>query len=368
MSTRYSGSLSAVLVTVLAMSGCATGDGSAEYKSSGTRAPLDVPPDLVSPTSSTRYTVPAAGEKTTLSDYQRAQRKKDSSGGLSKKYSTVSLERSGQIRWLKVNLPAEVVWQQVREFWQETGFLISEESAETGVIQTDWAEKTAKISDGIIRDTLSRALGTRYATSERDAFRSRLEVVDGGTEIYLTHRGMEEVISESLDGQTRWQARPTDHQLEVEFLRRLMTYLGTSEEDSQAAVARAAQVADEFSEIVEQDGASVLRISEGFDRAWRRVGLALDRGSFTVEDRNRAEGTYFVRYIDSDRSKDKPGVFSRIFGGSKPEDLNAQYRIVVADAGQKAEVRVQGGKQGEGVANQATVRRMLSLIQGKLGQ
>jgi len=322
MSTRYPGLLPAMLAGALAISACSSTDGGAAYKSAGTRTPLDVPPDLVSPTSTTRFEIPG-NKNATLSGFERAKRKQDNTGALGKKYPGVSLERSGQLRWLKVNQPAEIVWQQVREFWQETGFLISDESAQTGIIQTDWAEKTAKISDGLIRNALSRGLGTRYATSERDAFRSRLEVVDGGTEIYLSHRGMEEVISESLDGQTRWQPRATDHQLEVEILRRLMTYLG-------------------------------------------RVGLALDRGSFTVEDRNRAEGTYFVRYIDTDRSKDKPGVVARIFG-SKPEALNAQYRIVVANAGEKADVTVRSGKQGETVANPATAKRMLTLIQGKLG-
>ena len=354
-----------MLAGALALSACSANDGGAAYKSAGTRSPLDVPPDLVSPTSTSRFEIPG-GKNATLSGFERAKRKQDNTSDLGKKYAGVSLERSGQLRWLKVDQPADIVWQQVREFWQETGFLISDESVQSGVIQTDWAEKTARISDGFIRNALTKALGTRYATSERDAFRSRLEVVEGGTEIYLTHRGMEEVISESLDGKTRWQPRATDHQLEVEILRRLMTYLGTSEEESQAAIARSAQVVDELSELVEQDGGSVLRIREGFDRAWRRVGLALDRGSFTVEDRNRAEGTYFVRYIDTDRSKDEPGAFARWFG-AKPEALNAQYRIVVANAGEKADVTVQSGKQGDTVANPATAKRMLTLIQGKLG-
>ena len=48
------------------------------------------------------------------------------------------------------------------------------------------------------------------------------------------------------------------------------------------------------------DGASRLVVDDSFDRAWRRVGLALDRTGFTVVDRDRSKGLYFVRYANPD--------------------------------------------------------------------
>lgn len=339
-----------------------------DYYSAGERPPLDVPPDLVTPTSSDRYQVPAAGAGTTLSAYQREQQKNSSTTTTATpRFVDISLERTGQLRWLKVNRPPDEVWQQVREFWQESGFLISEESPDIGVMQTDWAEKTAQVSGGLIRDTLSRVFGTRYSTSERDAFRARLEPVDGGTEVYISHRGMEEVITEERDGGTKWQPRPTDHELEVEFLRRLMTFLGSTEEQANNAVAATNAPTQSLSELVSADSGSVLRLREGFDRAWRRVGLALDRGSFTVEDRNRAAGTYYVRYIDSDLAREKPGVFGRLFGSKEPEQPK-RYRIVVAASGTESDVSVLAAQDAPEPASDETTRRMLTVIQEKLGR
>ncbi|MGB7299212.1 MAG: outer membrane protein assembly factor BamC [Burkholderiaceae bacterium] len=365
-------SLIIISVCALALSACsATGSGQdAEYRSAGSRPPLDIPPDLVTPTSNDRYQIPEPGKTTTLSQYERSQRDKSAqTSALTPSFSQVAMERSGQLRWLRVNLPADQVWQRVREFWLDSGFLISEESAETGVMQTDWAEKTAKISGGLIRDSLSRVFGTRYSTSERDAFRSRLESVDGGTEVYISHRGMEEVFTnDTQDGNTKWQPRPTDHQLEVEFLRRLMTFLGISVEDATKAVASTTGEATPLATMVEGQGmVGILRINEGFDRAWRRIGLALDRGSFTVEDRNRAEGTYFVRYIDTDKAKDKSGFFSNLFGGEKPADA-VKYQIMVTAAGDKTDVSVKAGEApATATASDETSRRILAVIQEKLG-
>jgi outer membrane protein assembly factor BamC len=219
----------------------------------------------------------------------------------------------------------------------------------------------------LIRDTLSRVFGTRYSTSERDAFRARLESVGDATEIYISHRGMEEVITEERDGGTRWQPRATDHELEVEFLRRLMTFLGTTEEQANQAVATSGQPAQSLSELVEADSGSVLRLREGFDRAWRRIGLALDRGSFTVEDRNRSAGTYYVRYIDTDHSREKPGFLGRVFG-SKEEEKPRRYRVVVAAAGTQSDVSVLAAQDATEPASNETTRRMLAVIQEKLGR
>src|SRR5690606_20520493 len=56
---------------------------------------------------------------------------------------------------------------------------------------------------------------------------------------------------------------------------------------------------------------------ESFDRAWRRVGVAIDSAGFTVEDRDRSQGDYFIRYLDADLGEkiEQQNFFGRLFGG-----------------------------------------------------
>jgi outer membrane protein assembly factor BamC len=83
----------------------------------------------------------------------------------------------------------------------------------------------------------------------------------------------------------------------------------------------------------------VLVIDDAFDRAWRRVGLALDRTGFTVEDRDRSQGTYFVRYVPPNADKKDSGFFSRLFSRDKTE-APLKYRIALKSEGQSTTVSV----------------------------
>ena len=85
----------------------------------------------------------------------------------------------------------------------------------------------------------------------------------------------------------------------------------------------------------------MVQINEGFDRAWRRVGLALDRTGFTVEDRDRAAGTYFVRYVPPNPDKKEPGFFGKLFTfGSGKAEAPLKFRILVKSQGEASTVSV----------------------------
>ncbi len=84
----------------------------------------------------------------------------------------------------------------------------------------------------------------------------------------------------------------------------------------------------------------VVLIDEGFDRAWRRVGLTLDRTGFTVEDRDRSQGTYFVRYVEPNPDKKEPGFLAKIFGSSANSAPPLKYRITVRSQGEATTVSV----------------------------
>jgi outer membrane protein assembly factor BamC len=280
------------------------------------------------------------------------------------------VERAGTQRWLVVKGEPEQLWPLVKDFWQETGFIVNVEMPEAGVMETDWAENRARVPDGFIRNTLGRLLDSVYSTSERDKFRTRLERASqaGMTEIYISHRGMEEVYTSVQKDDTRWQPRPPNPELEAEMLRRLMVRFGIQEERAKTAVATA--VSPQRAVLQKgQDGAA-LALNEQFDRAWRRVGLALDRVGFTVEDRDRSKGLYYVRYIDPEidnKSAEKKGLLSRFkFWGNSNSDKQKkeQYRVLVKDEGERAEVNVlnkDGGKE-----QSATANRILTLLYDQL--
>jgi outer membrane protein assembly factor BamC len=253
----------------------------------------------------------------------------------------VRVERQGDTRWLVVPLPPEKVWPQVRAFWQETGFTLSTENAEAGVMETDWAENRAKLPQDIIRSTIGRFIDKMYDSGERDRYRTRVERSQtGGSEIFITHRGLEEVFTNDRRESTVWTPRPSDPELEIKMLTALMVRLGTKEEVARTAVVNAPQQPARARVVSGAPGAT-MEIDEPFDRAWRRVGQALDRSGFSVEDRDRTGGLYFVRYVDPQAAAQKEaGFFSRMFGGGSTSNAPVRYRVAVTGNGERSTVAV----------------------------
>ena len=326
-----------LLAMTCALSACSVLEGDRiDYKSAGKGVSLEVPPDLTQLSRDSRYVLP--GSSVSANSYQVGQ----SVAGLPTAATAVGdvrIERAGNQRWLVVNRSADQLWGPVRDFWQESGFLLAMDQPNLGIMETDWAENRAKIPQDFIRNTLGRLIDSVYSTSERDRFRTRLErSPTGGTEIYISHRGMIEVYSNNQKDQTVWQPRPTDPELEAEFLRRLMVRLGVPQEQARATTAAAPQSAT--TRIATVNSQPVVVLDEPFDRAWRRVGLALDRTGFTVEDRDRSQGTYFVRYVPPNADRKEPGFLGRIFNRTASAEQPLKYRINLKTEGERTTVSV----------------------------
>ncbi len=368
----------AAVVAGLALAACSSVElptKKIDYKSSTKLPSLEIPPDLARPGGDERFSVPdsGAGKGTaTYSDYNkdRASRPQAASAqAVLPNIENVRIDRAGTQRWLVVPGTPEQIWPTIKEFWQQTGFVVNVETPEAGVMETDWSENRAKIPETGIRGFVGRALDSLYSTSERDKYRTRLErgTQPGTTEIYVSHRGMEEVyISEGKD-QLRWQPRKPDPDLEAEMLRRMMVRFGVEGERAKTQVA-AGKVEPQAKLSRAADG-SMLSLNDQFDRAWWRVGLALDRVGFTVEDRARSKGLYFVRYIDPDadlKTTEEKGWLSKLkFWGSSPKiQSKEQYRILVQGEGAGAEVRV---LDKDGTREQSdTANRILALLYDQL--
>jgi outer membrane protein assembly factor BamC len=328
-----------------------------EYKSATQGPRLDIPPDLVTPRADDRYVVPdRPSTGTTYSDYTRT-RQTAAPGPAGQPVLPavpgVRLERQGSQRWLIVDQPPEKIWPVLRSFWSDSGFALRLDSPETGIMETDWAESRPRIDQGWIRNTLGRSLNSLYATGERDRFRTRLETDGKVTEVFVTHRGLTEDFTGGLKETTVWVPRPSDPELEAEFLRRIMVRLAPSEAKvaaaapSPAAGAAAggatAVEAPAKARLVDVQGQPQVELTETFDRSWRQVGLALDRSGFTVEDRDRSKGTFFVRYVDPQAAVKPQGVLDRVLGVAPQKDLSGtRFRIVLSEAGSGSRVGVLG--------------------------
>ena len=317
-----------------------------DYRSSGSKSvTLEVPPDLTQLSGQGRYALAQPGTVTanTFNSNQQVQALGTTSSAVATNaIGGVKLERDGQIRWLSVDLPPEQIWQTVRDFWIENGFELTLDQAKSGEMETAWAENRAKLNQDGLRQLMGKVLDNLYDTGERDQFRTRIERTSRGSEVYVSHHGLQEVFTDSKKEQTTWKVRPSDPELEAKMLSRLMVRLGSSKEAAQeVAVTAGNKSASTPRARLQADGTSVA-ITGDFEQAWRRVSLALDRGGFTVEDKDRSKGVYEVRLASSNTNK--PGMMDKVFGffgGSKAStDTLTRYRLQLTAQGVDTTVSV----------------------------
>jgi len=346
-----------------------------DYKSASKISTLEIPPDLTQLPKEERFNVP--GNRTTVSASSLTAREpaKPTNAGASgvlPEYKTAKIERLGNQRWLTVAIPPEKAYPIIRDFWGDFGLGLKVDSPGTGIMETEWAENRANIPKDGVRAIIGKVFDGLYDSGTRDKYRVRIERrPDGGSDIYLTHRGMIETPVDKFNGTTRWEWRPSDPELEAEFTRRLLVRFGYEETAAKADVAQpsntskesspSTQSASTLARLVQVNGVSQLEVNENFERAWRRVGLSLDRVGFTVEDRDRTQGLYYVRYaeVGPDGKPEEPGFLSKLFSsGSKPA-ATTQYRVLVKAEGDKSRVSVSAG---DSTATAATANKILSLI------
>ncbi len=368
---RLTSRFAALLVAGGLVAGCsAPSPTQIDYKSDSKskEVSLAVPPNMIEETADQRSLPPQGGE-TSLSTLKQVQDTAPVTNTVVPAVANMHIQRDGTESWLVIdNKTPEQAWPQIRRFWQEQGFLLVVDQRDKGVMETDWNETHAQINDGFIRNTLSKAMGNSYVTSERNKYRTRLESApNGGTYVFVSQKGMREALTGPNNDSSQWQPKPNDPGLETEYLKRLMASLALADSRSQAggsqsaaaslaavqtapaaaagasaaksaAAATAAQnvalsaqtpTPDERDAGGSQYTSTELTLGEPYDRAWLRVGLALDRSNFTVDDRDRTKGLYFVRYVDpKDMSSAEQGFWSQVFHGKK-EKVAKQYRVNV---------------------------------------
>ncbi len=336
---------------------------------------LEVPPDLTSTRMNDLMSVPdtTAGVATNYSEYVTDRKLRGVVGGrraggaVLPEHPKVHEMRDGDARWLVVEGAAEAVWDKLLAFWEDQGILLEEQDPELGIMRTAWLENRANISRDFVTEFIRKTFDGLYETSLRDQYRVRLEKAGANqTEIYLTHYGMQEKLVTDSRGDaenTVWEPRPRDPNLEAVMLRRIKAFLGASEEREQVA-ARARRHKPRSQLVQGRDGVKLV-IGDEFTRAWRLVGLALDRVGFAVEDRNRSAGVYYVRYNDPAAEQESKGFFSRLkFWGDEKPDRNIEYQVQLREQGGNTEVVVLDAK-GQRDAT-PTAKRILNLLKEQI--
>lgn len=351
-------------------------DQSLEYKRQREASEnLELPPDLAGATFDDALDIPSGSA--TYSEYSggRAARQQIAgSGAVLPEVAGVTLERSGDKRWLEVNSPPQSVWPRLVAFWREQGILLVEQDPAVGVMKTDWLENRAEVRNDFVTRQLRKVVDGLYATSTRDQYRVRVDAGRGrdSTEVFLTHRAMEERLVRNSVGEgatTVWEPAPGDPEKEAAMLRRLMLFLGVSDRSAQRMLASggsAAASASAGARLVQSAGGSELVIPAEFRQAWRQTGLALDRTGFAVEDRDRTDGVFYVRYDDPNRNADeKKGIASRLaFWKDGNIDRVQQYRVKLIGGSDETRVTVLDSNGQRDTS--ATGERILSLLHEQL--
>jgi len=329
----------------LALAACTTTgtvDGP-RYEASRQVDSLEVPPDLIAPGMDQGFRIPEGpGERVSARELERDARAapRPATGQpttILPETSDVQLRRDGQIRWLSVQASPEELWPQLRAFWRAQNLTLARDEPAIGVMETEWAEDLAGIPLGGTRGLLARALGTLYDAGTRDQYRLRVERQNGGTEVFISHRGA--VERAEADGQTsRWEIADPDPQLEAEMLNRLLVFLTTGEV---AAAETAPTPVDEPDfertgqvDLTERDGRLVLVVWGEPDALWRRLALALDRTGLMIDEQDRSAATFLVTYRPDivGSAEDQPGALRRMFSfgraTSRRQDERYQIRMI----------------------------------------
>jgi outer membrane protein assembly factor BamC len=332
-----------------------------DYKSTSSAPALELPPDLSTPQYDDRYTVTTASGLAA----QGATRSRGAETIAPNATAEARVVRGGTERWLVVKTTPEIAWNVSRQFWTETGFAIAIEQPMVGVMETDWAENRAEIPPDFLRSTVGKVADIFYTTYKRDKFRTRIE--RGTEQVPTTMIGEGKVTPAAF----AWAVMPANPGLEAEMLTRLMMRFGTTAPQAaqalQAAAPGSATAPDRARIEKAADGVSRLVVDDSFDRAWRRVGLALDRVGFTVVDRDRSKGVYFVRYADPDLDggKKDTGFLSKLmFWKDNAPEKPEQYRIAVAQADPRSLVTVEDPNGAP--EKSATGEKILALLKDQL--
>ncbi|MEA3120962.1 MAG: outer membrane protein assembly factor BamC [Paraburkholderia sp.] len=405
---RFTSRFAALVLAGGLVAGCSsTSPTQVDYKSDSKskQVSLAVPPNLVEGTYDQRSLPPRGGEAS-LSGLQQVEKVAPPDNTVIPPVVGMHIQRDGTESWLVIDdKTPDQIWPLVRRFWQEQGFLLVVDQRNSHVMETDWNETRPQVNEGIVRNTLTKAMGNSYVGAERNKYRTRLEAgSNGGTYVFISQKGLREAVAGVNHDTNTWEPKPNDPALETEYLKRLMAVLALADSrgnpgaqqamdqpvagagagnnaapqsDAKAAAiaarnaAQSARATAPAAQAVAaaapdaQSASNEVMLSESYDNAWRRVGVALDRSNFTVDETDRTRGLYSIRYVDpKDMTSEEQGFWSQVFHGHKDKKATI-YRVNVR-AIKEDQTRVAVVDEKGDIASSAPARQIMALIADQL--
>lgn len=335
-------------LVLTSLSGCSLFGGSydEEYRDSASLPPLDVPPDLTRPDWNNRMAIPEQAEGT-VSAVETARRESAHRDGVRAgpvagaetdvlpEYVDMRIMRDGNVRWLRVDTSTQALWPKLGAFWKELGVPVARDEPKIGIMETDWFDVRQNLPPGAIQGMFSKIANYVYDAGVRERYHLRIEREgDEVASVYLTQQRAEQV-GEQDDASLHWEMRAADPDKEAEMLRRLMVFLGASQEQvSSQVVALKKDEPVASLQIRLEEGIPILYVDDEFANVWRRVGVALDRAGLYVEQQDRSNGVYYFTYTEGENGE-REGFLSRLFGGGSGLEVNERYEVHVLEQGAK---------------------------------
>ncbi|MDD3266125.1 MAG: outer membrane protein assembly factor BamC [Burkholderiales bacterium] len=322
-----------LLLSTVLLYACGTTDSQAVFTSAAPRetTSLATPPGLNSPEISGTYKMNPANQM--QANYQ-VDKVKD-----------MYIANGGSQRWLVMeSTNVDNVWPMLTAYVNQIGLSIKYQNPSIGVVQTDWAARNTSVPQGdSVRGIFDWiGWGSMYSLNSMYMYRVTLWQDGNNVVVMNTNYQMDEEYEGcsspglamqntriSSEGQrTKWIARGSSPQLELEFLAQFMSFAGAP--------------ADQVKEIVKTQKQEVVKnavykddsviVNDSFDRTWWRAAIALERINLGVLDKNRALGEYDVYPLLSSVDNPDPGVLSKWFGNESAnieKEIKAKYKVLL---------------------------------------
>ncbi|MDG9729958.1 outer membrane protein assembly factor BamC [Ignatzschineria sp. RMDPL8A] len=277
--------VTALIVGGFVLSACSTSDIQARDRLNYTKAqqanPLELPPNLANRTRDANYAT------NVLSEYNKNHGKSKTAGvNVLPNSADVKLVRAGENRWISAKLPAEFVWTQSVQLFQELGLEVENSNPEAGTLESKWMSNRADVPETFLRKLMSGIADQLFSSPTRDKFKLRLEREGDRVLVHVTHYGLKDKASGYDDQYHTWVERPRDPELEAEFLSRLMVKLGGTE---------GAEVKAQGTLNIETLADNRFTINRPYNSVWLQVGNLFDDGAdFRVDELDRGARTYTV--------------------------------------------------------------------------
>ena len=359
-----------LLAVTLLLGGCSlTADKgpTVDYRNAENAKSLEVPPDLTRPESRSGLTIGGSGSggaTTASTSGSGVDGGGSGNSGLLPEFDNVRFVRAGASSWLEVeDAPPDDIWPRVDRFLESRGLPVERREPALGIIETGWADRQDGPESGGLTGFFNSALGGLTSDNLRDRYNLRLErMEDGGTRVFVAHQMAQEIDAQSdtrMEADFEWVRRRGDPSIEAEMARRLLVYLGVSEERSDTIVAQDGVTGDGAVDYEVDSGAARIRVADrDARRVFVRVGDALVRIGAEVRDSDRERGVYQLDWRPPEGSMDSGGGFFGLFGGGEPESRSLELRLYRESDGIEILAADEGGDPRSGDVHRALLREV----------